>query len=76
VTSTYCEGEYADPKLAHRGYSRDHRPDGVQVNIALVVTRQGIPLGYEIFPGSTVDVNAVEKIVKTMEKRYGKADWV
>jgi len=78
VTSTYFEGQCADPKLARRGYSRDHRPDCVQVNIALVVTREGIPLGYEIFPGNTVDVNTVEKIVETMEKRYGKADrvWV
>ena len=49
VTSTYFEGQCADPALAQRGYSRDHRPDCVQVNIALVVTRDGMPLGYEIF---------------------------
>ena len=48
VTSTYFEG-VADPAIAKRGYSRDHRPDCVQVNIALVVTREGMPLGYEIF---------------------------
>ena len=48
VTSTYFEG-VADPEIAKRGYSRDHRPDCVQVNIALVVTREGMPLGYEIF---------------------------
>jgi len=44
VTSTYFEG-VADPEIAQRGYSRDHRPDCVQVNIALVVTREGMPLG-------------------------------
>ena len=48
VTSTYFEG-VADPSIAQRGYSRDHRPDCVQVNIALVVSREGMPLGYEIF---------------------------
>ena len=48
VTSTYFEG-VADPDIAERGYSRDHRPDCVQINIALVVTREGMPLGYEIF---------------------------
>lgn len=78
VTSTYFEGQCAAPSLAKRGYSRDHRPDCVQVNIALVVTRAGIPLGYEIFPGNTVDVATVEEIVEAMERRYGKAHrvWV
>jgi transposase len=78
VTSTYFEGQCADPSIARRGYSRDHRPDCVQVNIALVVTRDGMPLGYEIFPGNTVDVTTVEEIVSTMERRFGKANrvWV
>jgi|SRR5271167_4407649 len=77
VTSTYFEGQ-ADPALAQRGYSRDHRPDCVQVNIALVVTREGMPLGYEIFPGNTADVMTVEEIVSAMERRFGKANrvWV
>jgi transposase len=78
VTSTYFEGQCADPSLARRGYSRDHRPDCLQVNIALVVTREGMPLGYEIFPGNTVDVITVEEIVEAMERRFGKAQrvWV
>ena len=77
VTSTYFEG-VADPAIAKRGYSRDHRPDCVQVNIALVVTREGIPLGYEIFPGNRADVTTVEEIVSSMEARFGKANrvWV
>jgi transposase len=77
VTSTYFEG-VADPAIAQRGYSRDHRPDCVQVNIALVVTRGGMPLGYEIFPGNTTDVTTVEEIVSSMERRFGKANriWV
>jgi transposase len=77
VTSTYFEG-VADPAIAKRGYSRDHRPDCVQVNIALVVTREGMPLGYEIFPGNKTDVTTVEEIVSGMEARFGKANrvWV
>ena len=77
VTSTYFEG-VADPEIAKRGYSRDHRPDCVQVNIALVVTREGMPLGYEIYPGNTTDVTTVEEIVSGMEARFGKANrvWV
>ena len=78
VTSTYFEGLAEANPLAQRGYSRDHRPDCKQVCIALVVTRGGIPLGYEVFPGNRVDVTTVEEIVETMESRYGLAQriWV
>ncbi len=78
VTSTYFEGEAARNPQAQRGYSRDHRPDCKQVNLALVVTREGLPLGYEIFAGNTNDVMTLREIVETMEGRYGAADriWV
>lgn len=78
VTSTYFEGQAVSNPLAHRGYSRDHRPDCVQVCLALVVTREGMPLGYEVFPGNRTDVTTVEEIVETMEARYGLAQriWV
>jgi len=78
VTSTYFEGLAAANPLAQRGYSRDHRPDCKQVNIALVVTRGGLPLGYEVFAGNRTDVTTVQEIVETMEGRYGKAEriWV
>jgi transposase len=77
VTSTYFEG-IGDPEICKRGYSRDHRPDCVQVNIALVVTKEGFPLGYELFEGNRTDVTTVEEIVTAMEARYGKVDrvWV
>jgi transposase len=78
VTSTYFEGQAADNPLAQRGYSRDHRPDCKQVCIALVVTREGLPLGYEVFAGNRTDVTTVEEIVETMEARDGLAQriWV
>ena len=78
VTSTYFEGLANSNPMAQRGYSRDHRPDCKQVNIALVVTRGGIPLGYEVFAGNRTDVTTVEEIVESMEERYGRAEriWV
>jgi transposase len=77
ITSTYFEG-VADHAIAKRGYSRDHRPDCVQVNIALVVSQEGMPLGYEIFAGNTTDVTTVQQIVQSMEDRFGKVNrvWV
>ncbi|MPZ59670.1 MAG: IS1634 family transposase [Rhizobiales bacterium] len=71
VTSTYFEGEAAANPLAQRGYSRDHRPDCKQVCIALVVSFDGFPLGYEVFAGNTHDSKTVQTIVDTMEARHG-----
>lgn len=77
ITSTYFEGQ-ANFEMAQRGYSRDSRNDCKQVCIGLVVSRCGMPLGYEVFAGNTADVTTVEQIVTTMEQRYGKSDriWV
>ena len=73
VTSTYFEGACAANPLAQRGYSRDSRPDCLQVCIGLVVTPEGIPLGYEVFPGNRNDAKTVQEIVLAMEKKYGRA---
>jgi len=71
VTSTYFEGQALANPLAQRGYSRDHRPDCKQVCIALVVSFDGFPLGYEVFPGNTHDSRTVQTIVTRMEARHG-----
>jgi transposase len=77
VTSTFFEGGANFP-MAQRGYSRDQRSDCKQVCIGLVVSRCGLPLGYEVFAGNTADVTTVEHIVTTMEQRYGQSNrvWV
>lgn len=78
VTSTYFEGQANGNSQARRGYSRDHRPDCKQVCIALVVSREGLPLGYEVFDGNRNDATTVEEIVTAIEGKYGKAEaiWV
>jgi len=78
VTSTYFEGEAEANEQARRGYSRDHRPDCKQVCIALVVSREGLPLGYEVFAGNRHDVTTVEDIVSKIEAQYGRSGriWV
>ncbi|MDR3077539.1 MAG: IS1634 family transposase [Planctomycetota bacterium] len=74
ITSTYFEGAMPACPMAKRGYSRDRRPDCRQVVIALVVSRCGMPLGYEIFDGNRADVTSVEEMVGLIEKRYGRSD--
>jgi hypothetical protein len=74
ITSTYFEGQAKANPLARRGYSRDGRPQCKQVCIALVVSRSGMPVGYELFAGNRADVTTLPEIVAVMEGRYGQAD--
>jgi len=78
VTSTYFEGQCKKNPKAKRGYSRDKRPDCLQVCIGLVVTEEGLPVAYEVFDGNKRDVSTLEEIVEVMEEKYGKANriWV
>ena len=55
------------------GYSRDKRPDCVQVVIALVVTPEGLPLAYEVLPGNTADKTTLGDFLARIERQYGKA---
>jgi len=77
VTSTYFEVGRGNEQ-AKRGYSRDHRGDCKQVCIALVVSKCGMPLAYEVFDGNRNDSTTVEQIVASIESKYGSADriWV
>jgi len=80
LTSTYFE---SDPPFAHgdqrrHGYSRDKRPDCVQVVLALIVTPEGFPLAYEVLAGNTSDKATLADFLKKIEEQYGQAEriWV
>ena len=73
LTSTYFEGEAEGIDKAKRGYSRDHRPDCLQVVIALVITPEGFPLAYEVMDGNTSDKTTLRGFLKHIENAYGKA---
>jgi hypothetical protein len=72
ITSTYFEGQAAANPQAQRGHSRDHRRDCKQVLIGLVVSRDGYPLGYEVFAGNRHDSTTLQEIVRRMEALYGR----
>ena len=78
ITSTYFEGSAKGNPQAKRGYSRDGRPDCVQVCIGLVTTREGLPIAFEVFDGNRPDVTTTQEMVEVMEAKYGKANrvWV
>ena len=73
LTSTYFEGEMEQNPKAKRGYSRDKRPDCLQLVIALVVTADGLPLAYEVMKGNTSDRTTLPGFLKKMEDTYGQA---
>ncbi|MGA2772933.1 MAG: IS1634 family transposase [Bryobacteraceae bacterium] len=73
LTSTYFEGEMEQNPKAPRGYSRDKRPDCLQLVIALVVTTDGLPLAYEVMKGNTSDRTTLPGFLKKIEDTYGKA---
>ena len=78
LTSTYFEGLAEANPAAKRGYSRDHRPDCAQIVIGLVVSKSGLPLGYQVFDGNRNDATTLEEMMAKMEALYGKASriWV
>jgi transposase len=80
LTSTYFECAPPDAETDKRryGYSRDKRPDCVQVVIALIVTPEGFPLAYEVLPGNTADKSTLREFWRSIETQYGKAQriWV
>ena len=68
MTSTYFEGD--ECPLADPGYSRDHRPDRPQINIALLVDRDGLPIAHSVVPGHVLDQQTVGPILEDMRKRF------
>jgi transposase len=73
LTSTYVEGAAEANPMMRRGYSRDHRPDCEQLVLALIVNNEGFPFSYEIFDGNRADVSTMEVILRTVERKHGKA---
>ncbi|MEO7987745.1 MAG: IS1634 family transposase [Gemmatimonadales bacterium] len=80
LTSTYFESDPPTAEHSKRkfGYSRDKRPDCVQVVIALVITPEGFPLAYEVMPGHTSDKTTLRGFLHKIENQYGKAQriWI
>jgi hypothetical protein len=78
LTSTYFECDPPGHGKRRHGYSRDKRPDCVQVIIALVITPEGFPVAYEVMPGNTSDKTTLKEFLEKIETEYGKANrvWV
>ena len=76
LTSIYFESDPPEAGIRRYGYSRDKRPDCVQVVIALIVTADGFPLTYEVMPGNTSDKTTLADFPEMIEAHYGKSERV
>ena len=78
LTSTYFESDPPFDDKRRFGYSRDKRPDCVQVVIALIVTPEGFPLAYEVMPGNSADDTTLAAFLEKIERQYGRSDriWI
>ena len=76
LTSTYFESDPPEEQdgLRRFGYSRDKRSDCVQVVIALIVTPEGFPLGYEVLSGNTADNTTLSAMLEKIQSQYGQAE--
>ncbi len=70
TTSTYFEGSTSAEDLCRYGFSKDHRPDRVQVMIGLLIDQNGIPIAHEVLPGNTPDVEAFLHCIEACKKRF------
>lgn len=73
LTSSYVEGAAPKNPMMRRGYSRDHRPECLQVILAVIVNIEGFPLSYETFDGDRADVTTLETVMRMVERKYGQA---
>jgi hypothetical protein len=70
TTSLYFEGAGGET-LGQRGHSKDHRPDLMQMIVAVVMDQRGRPLCCEMWPGNTTDVSVLMPVVDRLGQRFG-----
>lgn len=69
TTSIYFEGRGGE-SIGQRGFSKDHRPDLVQMVVGAVIDNKGQPICCEMWPGNTTDVTTLLPVVERLKKRF------
>jgi len=69
TTTTYFEGRAAEG-LAEFGFSKDKRPDRVQIMIGVLVSRDGFPIAHEVFPGNTAELDTFRHAIEKVKQQF------
>jgi hypothetical protein len=56
--------------LGKRGYSKDHRPDLMQMIVGVVIDAEGRPVCSEMWPGNTADVSVLVPVIDRLRSRF------
>lgn len=71
LTTLYFESvDTAEGELRRFGYSKEHRNDCTQVMLGLLVDREGVPVGYHLFPGNTYEPHSLPTILEKLRTKY------
>ena len=72
ISSAYLEG--SECPLAAKGYSRDKRPDKLQIVFGLLCTQKGCPVSIRVFEGNTVDSSTIKDLANSLVEQYSLSD--
>jgi len=68
-TTLYFES-FTEDDLRSFGYSKDHKFNQGQILLALMVTTEGLPVGYEVFPGNMYEGHTLKSAIEKIKNRY------
>ncbi len=68
-TTLYFES-FQQEGLMQNGYSKDGKFNQAQIILSILVTKQGLPVGYQVYAGNTFEGNTLEDAVALIKKKY------
>ena len=68
-TTIYFES-FTEDDLRRFGYSKDRKFNQGQVLLALTVTDEGLPVGYEVFPGNMYEGDTFSLAINKLKEKY------
>jgi transposase len=74
VTTLYFE-TFAEDELRKNGFSKDNKSQQPQILIALMVSKEGFPVAYEVFSGNTFEGHTIIPVIKNFIERNGVKDF-
>ena len=71
ITSSYFEGAYEESDIVAFGYNRDGKRGHEQMVMGLLCSKEGCPIGVEVFAGNTKDASTVPEKIAELQRDYG-----
>lgn len=67
--STYGDGAHA-PELVRFGHPKNKRTDLRQITVGVLMSKEGLPLGHEVFPGHMNDMQSFKHLLAKVQERF------